>query len=274
MKQLIANDLLPIYRTTDTGEKVVDARELCGFLNVGRDFSTWLKDRIEKYGFIEGEDFSPVLGKTSNSGGRPTKEYILKLDMAKELAMVENNEQGRKARKYFIEIEKRFRSNPSPQVPVSNMEHEKLTKLLQMLRMAEREKLFSPKLDRVFREEVACLVLGESVEHRPSKLRPIDPYARERKTLPAEPKAFVSQDAPHYEKWYLTSEIAEMAGVSVQMVAAMSSKHGLRSDEYIRAVKVEAEKLSGLVRVMYNEAAKDKLLELLKGRKSRKKVKH
>lgn len=258
MKTLIANELLPIYQTTDTGEKVVDARELCGFLNVGRDFSTWLKDRIEKYGFIEGEDFSPVLGKTSSSGGRPTKEYILKLDMAKELAMVENNEQGRKARKYFIEIEKRFRSNPVTQVPVSNMEHEKLTKLLQMLKDAERQRLFSPKLDRAFREEIAGLVLGGSNLQRTSS---------------NEPQTFIPQTIPQYEKWYLTSEIAEMAGVSVQLVAAMSSKHGLRSGEYSRAVKSDARKQSGLVQIMYNEAAKNKLLDLLRARKAQKKVK-
>ena len=77
-KQLIANDLIPVYQTTDTGEKIVDGRELHEFLKVGRDFTTWVKERIEKYGFIEGEDFSPVLGKSS--GGRPATDYILKLD--------------------------------------------------------------------------------------------------------------------------------------------------------------------------------------------------
>lgn len=46
----------------------------------------------------------------SKSHGRPSKEYIISLDMAKELAMVENNEQGRKIRRYFIEVEKQFRN--------------------------------------------------------------------------------------------------------------------------------------------------------------------
>ena len=106
--KVVANELIPVYET-ETGGHVVDGRELHEFLEVGRDFTNWIKDRIQKYGFIEGEDFTPILAKTP-TGGRPSTEYILKLDTAKEIAMVENNEQGSKARKYFIEVEKRFKS--------------------------------------------------------------------------------------------------------------------------------------------------------------------
>jgi len=77
---IIANEMLPIYET-ETGEKVVDARELHGVLMVGKDFTTWIKDRIEKYDFVEGEDFSSLLGESV--GGRPRTEYILTLDTAK-----------------------------------------------------------------------------------------------------------------------------------------------------------------------------------------------
>ncbi|WP_342576550.1 phage antirepressor KilAC domain-containing protein [Paenibacillus sp. FSL M8-0142] len=106
--KVLTNELLPVYET-DIGERIVDGRELHAFLEVGRDFTNWIKDRIEKYGFVAREDFSPILAKTPN--GRPRTDYILKLDMAKELCMVENNIKGREARRYFIEVEKKFRAS-------------------------------------------------------------------------------------------------------------------------------------------------------------------
>lgn len=86
----------------------VSARELHTFLEVGRDFSTWIKDRIEEFGYESGRDFlaitvSPDLGKSQM--GRPPIEYHLTLDMAKELAMIERSPMGRVARKYFIKCE-------------------------------------------------------------------------------------------------------------------------------------------------------------------------
>jgi len=84
----------------------VNARDLHTFLQVGKDFSNWIKDRIETFGFIEGKDYSPILAKTSPAtGGRPSKEYFLTLGMAKELSMVDRNERGRQARQYFIKCE-------------------------------------------------------------------------------------------------------------------------------------------------------------------------
>lgn len=91
----------------ENGYQLVSARELHEFLESKQDFSDWIKARIEKYGFIEDEDFTIILGKSN--GGRPSKEYILKLDVAKELSMVEGNDKGRQARKYFIECEKRLK---------------------------------------------------------------------------------------------------------------------------------------------------------------------
>lgn len=117
--KVVANDLLPVYEDLN-GNWIVDARELHEKLVVGKDFASWIKDRIEKYGFVEGEDFTPnsVNSAKSTFGanvGRPRIEYQLMLDTAKEIAMVENNEQGRAIRKYFIEIEKRSRELQKPQ---------------------------------------------------------------------------------------------------------------------------------------------------------------
>ncbi|MDR0662577.1 MAG: antA/AntB antirepressor family protein [Spirochaetaceae bacterium] len=90
------------------GRQVVSARNLHTALDVGRDFSTWIKDRIEKYGFIEGKDFSPNLGKST--GGRPGIDYLLSGSMAKEIAMVENNEKGQAICQYLIKVEEAWNS--------------------------------------------------------------------------------------------------------------------------------------------------------------------
>jgi anti-repressor protein len=89
------------------GKSVVSARDLHGFLESKQEFANWIKGRIEKYGFVEQEDFLIILSKTTN--GRPSKEYALTLDTAKELAMVEANEKGQQARRYFIACEKKLK---------------------------------------------------------------------------------------------------------------------------------------------------------------------
>lgn len=89
------------------GKKAVNARELHQFLESKQEFSNWIKGRIEKYGFVENQDYSSFDNIIKReSGATVRKEYALSLDMAKELSMVENNEKGRLARKYFIECEK------------------------------------------------------------------------------------------------------------------------------------------------------------------------
>lgn len=90
--------------TRDDGTIAVSGRELHDFLEVGKDFSSWFKD-MASYGFEEGKDFSPFSAKTHN-GGRPRIEYVMTLDMAKEVAMIQRTDRGKQARQYFIEIDK------------------------------------------------------------------------------------------------------------------------------------------------------------------------
>lgn len=85
------------------------------FLESRKDFSSWIKDRIERYDLTENEDYVIFTEFGENpKGGRPKKEYALTLDAAKELSMVEGNEKGKQARKYFIACEKKLKGeNPS-----------------------------------------------------------------------------------------------------------------------------------------------------------------
>ena len=93
------------------GKQAVNARELHEKLGNKKQFANWIQLRIEQYGFVENQDFRVFNQKVKNSnGGRSRKEYALSLDMAKELCMIENNEQGRLFRKYFIEVEKAARA--------------------------------------------------------------------------------------------------------------------------------------------------------------------
>ncbi len=95
--------------TEQNGNSVVSARELHKFLESKQDFSHWIANRIEKYGFQENADFTIILSKST--GGRPRTEYALLLDTAKEIAMVEGNEKGKQARRYFITCEKKLKQN-------------------------------------------------------------------------------------------------------------------------------------------------------------------
>lgn len=100
------NELIKVTETN--GQRLVDARELHTFLESNRQFSDWIKDRIEKYGFVENQDYTSFHNFVKRASGGSTRiEYALTIDMAKEISMVENNEKGRLARQYFIEMEKK-----------------------------------------------------------------------------------------------------------------------------------------------------------------------
>lgn len=107
--------LIPTFKAAIGGASVLccDARALHAYLGSGKQFADWFKYRCEQYGFAEGEDYVCVSQKSETqrkSGQRGVvvrKDYHITLDMAKELSMVENNERGRQARRYFIECERR-----------------------------------------------------------------------------------------------------------------------------------------------------------------------
>ncbi|WP_253631622.1 antA/AntB antirepressor family protein [Acinetobacter baumannii] len=105
---LTGDQVLDLVEVDIGGDKqfAVDARSLHSFLEVGRDFANWIKQRISKYKFQENVDFVLTVAKTGVRSNVVQKDYSLSLDMAKELCMVENNDKGREARRYFIRCEK------------------------------------------------------------------------------------------------------------------------------------------------------------------------
>lgn len=102
---VIENELVPVYETS-TGEKVVYGTELYSSLGSKQDYSNWIKNRLNDCDAAEDEDFTIILSKST--GGRPKKEYIIRLDIAKEMAMLERNRKGKQVRRYFILVEKKY----------------------------------------------------------------------------------------------------------------------------------------------------------------------
>lgn len=94
---------------TDNGI-TISGRELHEFLEIKTEYKDWMP-RMIGYGFIENVDFNVLnFEQVRKEGNRNVKRIItdheIKLDMAKEIAMIQRNEKGKKARRYFIEVEK------------------------------------------------------------------------------------------------------------------------------------------------------------------------
>lgn len=105
------HELIPIIVKREQQEQWVDARTLHQFLEVGRDFSNWIKDYIAEFDFVENVDFLAKFGEQDEKkhGGGNRIDYTLSMDMAKELSMLQRNEKGKQARQYFIAAEKKLR---------------------------------------------------------------------------------------------------------------------------------------------------------------------
>ena len=130
------NALIKIEAREISGANVqtCNARDLWEFVESKQQFADWIKSRIEKYGFVEGEDFTVHKIMNNPLGGRSSLDYHLTIETGKELAMVENNEKGRQVRRYFIECEKRAKS------PVDYTSLSKI-QILQLALESEQERL-------------------------------------------------------------------------------------------------------------------------------------
>lgn len=98
------NEIIKI-QTSKGGKQVVSARELYEFLGITTDFTTWCK-RMFEYGFTENTDYALIKIGESNSQPLVKSDYILTVDCAKEISMLQRTDKGKEARLYFIACEK------------------------------------------------------------------------------------------------------------------------------------------------------------------------
>jgi phage anti-repressor protein len=211
--KVVESGIVPVY-ADEEARTVINAREMYEFLESGQDFSDWIKSRIEKYKFLEGEDFSIILWKST--GGRPAKEYLLSIDMAKEIAMVENNDKGRQVRRYFIECEKRLKAGSGT---ISAKDSERLRQRAKRLEIMDcnarsrqaRILKFVLEFFRDILSDASMQVIGSEMTVLVTGIRLID--------------------FPEVEKPCSATETGEVCGIIADIVARIASDFGLKTEE-------------------------------------------
>lgn len=140
----VKESLIPV-ETDMNDEIVVSGRDLHRFLEVRTAYDVWIK-RMMEYGFTEEIDFSSFL--MESTGGRPKTDHMIKLDMAKELSMIQRTEKGKEARQYFIEVEKEYNSPERLMARALKVADETIANLSTEVKMKDQQILeLKPKAD-------------------------------------------------------------------------------------------------------------------------------
>lgn len=96
--------------TVKNDQQLVSARELHKGLKSKKKFSSWFEQN--SHNFDVNVDFTRApesyLVQSGNGAVRKYDDYFLTIDMAKQLCMMSHTELGRKYRKYFIELERKW----------------------------------------------------------------------------------------------------------------------------------------------------------------------
>lgn len=145
------NEIIKI-NLNDNHDPVVSGRQLHKALGVNSNYTTWF-DRMTEYGFVEGQDFLPNLEEST--GGRRAVDHIIKLDMAKEIAMIQRTERGKQVRQYFIQVEKDFNSPEKIMARALLMADQKVHKLEAKIEADRPKVLFA---DAVSASKSSCLI--------------------------------------------------------------------------------------------------------------------
>lgn len=129
------NNLISV-NLNENNEPVVSGRQLHKALDVKTAYKDWFP-RMVGYGFTENEDFCSNLSEST--GGRRATDHVLKLDMAKEIAMIQRTDKGKEVRQYFIQIEKEFNSPDKIIARALLLSNDKVLKLESRVEFLEAE---------------------------------------------------------------------------------------------------------------------------------------
>ena len=107
----LGEELLNIRTDEETGETIISGRELHESLKISTQYTKWF-ERMTEYGFVENVDFIAISQKRLTAQGNETTytDHLLKLDMAKEIAMIQRTPEGKRIRQYLIQVEKAWNS--------------------------------------------------------------------------------------------------------------------------------------------------------------------
>ncbi|MFD1266848.1 phage antirepressor KilAC domain-containing protein [Paenibacillus motobuensis] len=103
-------DLIPTH-SNENGNLLVSGRDLHEFLEVKTEYRHWFPRMLE-YGFAENVDFVAIVQKRPTAQGNETTytDHHIKIEMAKEICMIQRNEKGKLARQYFLDLERKWNS--------------------------------------------------------------------------------------------------------------------------------------------------------------------
>ncbi len=154
----LGEELLNIRTDEETGETIISGRELHESLKVKTRYNDWFS-RMVDYGFTENVDFIAITQKRVTAQGNETTQtdHLLKLDMAKEIAMIQRTPEGKRIRQYLIQVEKAWNS------PEKIMERALLIAKNNINRLEIENKAMKPKA--IFADAVASseqsILVGE-----------------------------------------------------------------------------------------------------------------
>lgn len=203
------NDLIKV-NYENSNRPTVMGRDLHEVLEIKTAYKDWFP-RMCEYGFIEGEDFCSILSEST--GGRPSTDHQLTIDMAKEICMIQRTDIGRKVRKYFINVENEYK-----EIKLTNLRESRPDKShsLEVKEMNARVRMSNQYL----------------------KLAAVDTVSQQYKNILVAKSAEILAGEPllplpkSEQKMYSATEIGDMFGVTAQKVGRIANLNGLKTEEY------------------------------------------